>query len=162
SAAAEAAAGEAAATQAPAAHAATEAAKVLSAAEAAKAAGAGGAGPIGRGPTLDGVDGLLNEQRIDTPDRHDLDGLGRVRGCLFQLLNQLAHVFKQFLVTGQDEAIGAIVHANGEADAPRLAIGADVAIDELSACAKATSKPTGKCTAAGLAGHWVIVGQLAV
>src|SRR6185295_17656898 len=63
---------------------------------------------------LDGLNGLLDQERIDSLDRDNLDRFRCVLGGRIQLSDKLLDVVVHCLTAGQDQAVGAIVHAYRE------------------------------------------------
>src|SRR5262249_30242168 len=59
--------------------------------------------------TLDGVDGLLHDVRVNALERDDLDHARRLLGALLHVLNDFLNVLLHCLGAGHEQAVGALI-----------------------------------------------------
>src|SRR5262249_44241476 len=99
------------------------------------------AAAVGRRATLalERLDGLLHQGRVDPLDRHDLDGPHGPGGLLLQFVGQGLDLFVQRIVGHPDQAVGPLVHADGQRVRPRVAVGVQPAAHHAAAAAAAAA-----------------------
>jgi hypothetical protein len=81
-----------------------------------------------RAPPLDGINRLLDDERIQAPDGHESDRSRSILGCVVEIAHDLGNIFVKSVGARDENAIGALVHADGEGRGDRVAVGVDVAV----------------------------------